>query len=585
MAANQFLDLFHQEYNEYLTVNAPSTTHKGYMPSSYADYLKRDQAEEVHSGYFSIDKNKKLVEPSLKRGKEDSDDISAYDLIMKDKVRLLSFEEPTRFIFSHSALKEGWDNPNVFQICALKQSDSTSRRRQEVGRGMRLCVNKQGIRQDYETIGELVHEVNKLTVVASESYETFAKALQSEIVATLKDRPQKADVEYFIGKLVTNESGRELRLTKDHANRINKILYKHDIVDEDDKITDIGKTAIESGELPLPEDLSEFKDGLVKLLKAVYSGEPPILENDRNTVDISLNKNFYKQEFKDLWEKINIKTIYEVQFDTEKLIEDSKNKINADLHIAERTYEVRTGELKEGTKQEYDAGVAFNDTKVDYGKLKADIYTDTVYDIVGEIVTKTNLTRKTIVAILQKIQPQKFALIRRNPEEFIAKVGKLVNEVKASLIINNIVYHKTEESYDASTVFSNSKAAVRQSDLLEKHIYDFLTTDSEVETKFAKELENSTAVTVYAKLPKSFVVTTPVANYSPDWAIVFDKDKVRHIYFVAETKGSVSNMDLRGIENLKIHCATEHFKAISDTEVMFHKVENFAQLLEIVQPT
>lgn len=584
MAANQFLDLFHQEYNEYLTVNIPSTTHKGYMPSSYADYLKRDQADEVHSGYFSIDKNKKMVEPSLKRGKEDSDDISAYDLIMKDKVRLLSFEEPTRFIFSHSALKEGWDNPNVFQICALKQSDSTSRRRQEVGRGMRLCVNKQGIRQDYETIGELVHEVNKLTVVASESYETFAKALQSEIAATLKDRPQKADVEYFIGKLVTNESGRELRLTKDHANRINKILYKHDIVDEDDKITDIGKTAIESGELPLPEDLSEFKDGLVKLLKAVYSGEPPILENDRNTVDISLNKNFYKQEFKDLWEKINIKTIYEVQFDTEKLIEDSKNKINADLHIAERTYEVRTGELKEGTKQEYDAGVAFNDTKVDYGKLKADIYTDTVYDIVGEIVTKTNLTRKTIVAILQKIQTQKFALIRRNPEEFIAKVGKLINEVKASLIINNIVYHKTEETYDASTVFSNSKAAVRQSDLLEKHIYDFLTTDSEVETRFAKELENSTAVTVYAKLPKSFVVTTPIANYSPDWAIVFDKDKVRHIYFVAETKGSVSDMDLRGIESLKIHCATEHFKAISDTEVMFHKVENFAQLLEIVQP-
>lgn len=584
LAVNQFIDLFHQEYNDYLKVNDPSGIHKAYMPSDYVRYLERDDAESVHNGYFSIDKKNKLADPSVKRGKEDSDDISAYDLIMKDKVRLLSFEEPTRFIFSHSALKEGWDNPNVFQICALKQSDSTIRRRQEVGRGMRLCVNKHGIRQDFETIGELVHETNKLTVIASESYETFAKGLQSEIAATLKDRPQKAEVEYFVGKLVTDGKGLEIRLTSEQAKRLNKLLYKNDIIDEEDKITSEGREAIEKGDVQIPEDLTAFKEDITKLLKAVYTGEIPKPENDRNKVEVSLNKNFYKKEFQALWDKINVRTIYEVRFETDKLIEDSKIRIDADLHIAERTYEVKTGELEEGSKDDFKEGVAFKDTKISHGKIKADIYTETVYDIIGEIVNKTNLTRKTIVNILRKIHPQKFALIRRNPEEFIAKCSKLINEVKASLIINNIVYHKTNEIYDTATVFSNSQNAIRQSEILQKHIYDFLITDSNIEAEFAKELETSTAVTVYAKLPKSFHITTPIANYSPDWAIVFDKEKVRHIYFVAETKGSTDQMDLRGVEELKIHCATKHFEAISDKEVKFHKVSSFADMLEIVQP-
>src|SRR5690554_3803825 len=397
LAVNQFIDLFHQEYNDYLKVNDPSGVHKAYMPSDYVRYLQRDDAESVHNGYFSIDKKNKLADPSVKRGKEDSDDISAYDLIMKDKVRLLSFEEPTRFIFSHSALKEGWDNPNVFQICALKQSDSTVRRRQEVGRGMRLCVNKHGIRQDFETIGEQVHETNKLTVVASESYESFAKGLQSEIAATLKDRPQKAEVEYFVGKLVTDGKGVEIRLTSEQAKRLNKLLYKNDIIDEDDKITPEGRETIEKGDVQLPEDLVAFKEDITKLLKAIYTGEVPKPENDRNKVEVSLNKNFFKKEFQALWEKINIRTIYEVRFDTDKLIEDSKIRIDADLHIAERTYEVKTGELEEGTKENFKEGSAFKDTKISHGKLKADIYTETVYDIVGEIVNKTNLTRKTIV--------------------------------------------------------------------------------------------------------------------------------------------------------------------------------------------
>lgn len=539
----------------------------------------------MHNGYFSIDKKGKTVDPKVKRGKEYSEDVSAYDLIMKDKERLLSFEEPTRFIFSHSALKEGWDNPNVFQICALKHAESGSltRRRQEVGRGMRLCVDKRGVRQDFELVGDQVHELNKLTVIASESYEAFAKGLQKEIAETLKDRPQRAEVEYFVSKVITNEQGEELRLTEDDAKKLQFKLIVGEVIDEDYKITPKGKELIEQGKVPLPEKLEPYKESVCKLLRTIYTGAEFKPEDERQTVILNTNKNFAKKEFQALWEKINLKTIYEVQFDTEQLIQDSKVKIDAQLNIGDRVYEVKTGELEDGTAEQMKEGSLVRESKRQYMKLKNDLYSNTVYDIVGEIEVQTNLTRRTIVEILKKIKQEKFLLIRKNPEEFISRCSKLINEVKASLIINNIVYHKTEERHDAKTVFTNDKFALRKSELLRKHIYDFLTSDSITESNFASALESSTEVVVYAKLPKSFYVPTPVANYSPDWAIVFDKDKVRHIYFVAETKGSDSDMDLREIEKLKIHCATEHFKKISGAEVKFEKVSSYEKLMDIVQ--
>ncbi|SNB18665.1 Type III restriction protein res subunit [Flavobacterium psychrophilum] len=580
---SEFLDLFHQEYNEYLKESDPSNVHKGYMPSSYFSYVERDTADKIHNGYFSIDKKNKMIDPTVKRGKEDSEDISAYDLIMKDKERLLSFDEPTRFIFSHSALKEGWDNPNVFQICALKHSDATIRRRQEVGRGMRLCVNEHGNRLDFETVGEQVHEINRLTVIASESYEEFARGLQSEIAATLKDRPQKAEVDFFIGKLVTDAFGQSIRLTEEVSKKLNKFLYKNDILDDEDKITSDGKAKIESNQVPLPENLEPFREDITKLLKSIYTGDGINIENDRNNVEVAVNSNFHKKEFQDLWNRINIKSIYEVKFDTDKLIEDSKNRINKDLHIADRSYEVKEGVLEQTTKQKIDNNEAIQVTSRATKKLDTDIYTNTVYDIIGEIVNATNLKRTTVVTILKKINPNQFYLIRKNPEEFIAKCSKLINETKASLIINNIVYHKTEDRYDAKTVFTNSKESLRQTEILKKHIYDYLVSDSKVERDFANALEASEEVTVYAKLPKGFYITTPVAKYSPDWAIVFDKDKVRQIYFVAETKGTDSEMEKRGIENLKIHCADEHFKEISNCEVKFAAVSSYEKMMDIVQ--
>lgn len=584
-AINQFIDLFHQEYTDYVIETDVNKTSKVYAPGSYLDYLQRDDADRVHNGYFSIDKKGKPVDPTIKRGSEDSDDVSAYDLIMKDKERLLSFSEPTRFIFSHSALKEGWDNPNVFQICALKNVDSGSqtRRRQEVGRGMRLAVDKNGIRQDFELVGEQVHDINLLTVIASESYEDFAKGLQTEIAKSLKDRPVKADTNFFFGKVLTNEKGDTTRLTEDDAKKLNKFLYKHDILDDDDKITPEGKELIEKNEVPVPEYLVAYASAVSQLLQTVYNGEGIKPEDDRSTVPMTVNKNFAKKEFQELWKKISLKTVYEVNFDTEKLINESKIRLNADLHISERKYEIKTGEMREVSKEELKDGTAINVTKTDSKKLSSDLYTQVAYDIVGEIEAQTNLKRITIVAILKKIEPKTFALLRKNPEEFIAKSAKLINETKASLIINNIAYHKTEESFDAKTVFTNAKNVLRTEEMLQKHIYDFLETDSKIEREFTKNLEQATEVIVYAKLPKGFYIATPVANYSPDWAIVLDSEKVKHIYFVAETKGSENTNDLRGVEALKIHCAKEHFKSISNGEVKFDVIATYDKLRDIAQ--
>ena len=585
----EFAKIFEEEYKNIIAENGQLSLGEGEflngISQEYAEYLKRDIATNVHQGYFSIDKKGKSVDPTVKRGSEDSDDISAYDLIMKNKQRLLDFNEPTRFIFSHSALREGWDNPNVFQICALKNADAANqtRRRQEVGRGMRLCVNQNGIRQDFDAIGDEVHEINKLTVIASESYESFAKGLQSEIAATLKERPQKANIEFFVGKMITDEKGSKLRIAEDDARKINKVLYKNELIDDDDKLTSLGKDLIEQNNVPVPDHLIGYKDSITKILKSIYTGEGIKPENERQQIVLKTNANFDKKEFQDLWNKISFKSIYEVKFDTPKLIEGSMNSINANLIIADRMYQIRTGELKEGTKQELVAGTAMHNEESQLVEVAVVSDSNTVYDIVGEIEQLTNLTRKTIVEILKSIKEEKFNLIRKNPEEFIAKVSRLINEVKASLILNNITYHKLDERHESATVFSNDKSILRGAPLMKKHIYDYLTTDSNIESDFAKELDESVEVVVYAKLPKSFHVATPIANYSPDWAIVFDKDKVKHIYFVAETKGTDSTAELREIEKLKIQCASEHFKAITGVEVQFKHVASFKTLMEIVK--
>ncbi len=577
-------EIFEEEYmnilNEYITL----------FDDPYVEYLKNIDVKETHNGYFSIDKEGRLVDPKAKGKEKLSDDESAYNLIMRDKERLLSFEEPTRFIFSHSALREGWDNPNVFQICTLKHSDSIIRKRQEVGRGLRLCVDQNGNRIDSETPGVNVHDINVLTVIASESYETFAKGLQSEIAETLSDRPQKANVEFFLNNVVKNARGEELFIDEDLANTLHRSFIRNYYVDDDDNLTEKYYKELEEGKIKLPKEFEDFKEGVIQLVGKIYTeGTTPLVENAReeNIKELKVNENFKKKEFQELWEKINIKTAYYVDFDTDELVKNCIIALDKDLRVSDLTYHVKTGEMESiSSKEELERGEAFVVKESEVDKDYSEVTTTLRYDLVGKLVDETNLTRKAIVDILKGIKPNTFYMFRKNPEEFILKASRIINEQKASMVIEHITYNPIDEKFDGSIFTNNTLKGTLGKDAIEvkKHIYDYVRYDSDTERKFAEALDTSKEVVVYAKLPRGFFIPTPVGNYNPDWAIVFDEEKVRHIYFIAETKGKLESLefDVRGVEKAKIHCAKKHFKKISNGIVKYEAVDSYEMLMKEV---
>ncbi len=576
--------IFEEEYinilNEYITL----------YDDPYVKYLKSIDVKETHDGYFSIDKQGRLIDPKAKGKEKVSDDESAYGLIMKDKERLLSFEEPIRFIFSHSALREGWDNPNVFQICTLKHSDSTIRKRQEVGRGLRLCVDQDGNRIDEDTPGIDVHDINVLTVIASESYESFAKQLQSEIAETLSDRPQKANAEFFQNNIIKNESGEELFIDRDLANILHRYFIRYEYVDNEDNLTETYYRHLEEDKIELPEEFRDFKAGVLQLVGKIFTGDTTSLVEDgraENIKKLELNENFKKKEFQELWDKINIKTAYYVDFDTDELIKNCITALDRDLKVSDLTYYIKVGEMESiYSKEELESGQSFKMQESEIDKDYSRITTTLRYDLVGQLVDETKLTRKAIVEILKGIDSNTFYLFRKNPEEFIMKASRIINEQKATMIIEHITYNPIDEIFDSNIFTNNTLKGTLGEDTIEvkKHIYDYVVTDSNLEKKFAEELDTSKEVCVYAKLPRGFFIPTPVGNYNPDWAIVFEEDKVRHIYFVAETKGALDSLTLRtdGIEAAKIHCAKEHFRKISNGTVKYEAVGSYEMLMEKV---
>jgi len=577
--------IFEEEYNhivnEYITL----------FDTPYVQYLKSTTAADVHKGYFSIDKKGRKVDSSIAKGTDISDDISAYDLILKDKERLLSFEEPTRFIFSHSALREGWDNPNVFQICTLKHSDSNVQRRQEVGRGLRLCVNSSGERMDATIPNFSVHSINVLTVVANDSYEDFVKGLQTELKDNLYARPTKASKEFFAGKKVI-VNGAETAITTTQATAIYRYLLKNDYIDDNDKPTDTYKNAVANGMLaPLPEEVAHMRETIHRLVRSTYDTDAlddMISNGNQSKVqNNSINDNFYKKEFQALWNLINHKYAYTVEFDSEELIANAIKVIDHDLYVTQLTYTVSTGEQKaEIDAEEINNGVSFRTAKTRTETLRTAASDTITYDLLGKIVANTLLTRKTVARILQGIHPQKFAMYQANPEEFINKVSKLINEQKASLIVDHITYNMLDGTFD-SDIFTESKATMefKLAYKAEKHIKDYVFVDginksASIEHDFAMALDNADEVCVYAKLPRGFYIPTPVGNYSPDWAIAFKEGMVKHIYFVAETKGSLSTLQLRGVEKAKIDCARMLFNKISTSAVRYEHVVNYQDLLD-----
>lgn len=581
--------MFEEEYlnalNEYTTLL--DTPYQRYLKSTCSD------VSAVHKGYFSIDKKTgHSIDSKLKRGSEFSDDISAYDLILKNKERLLSFDEPTRFIFSHSALREGWDNPNVFQICTLKHSDSNTAKRQEVGRGLRLCVNQNGNRMDVESCGASVHDINTLTVIASESYKTFVTDLQSDIKTVLYDRPTVATKEYFKGKYVKVDDVPTL-IDDSTANKIYKYLIRNDYIDDDDKVTDSYRQDIKSGTVAeLPDELKPMADGIHTLIQAVY--DDSVLKDmftdghETKVKDNPLNENFAKKEFQALWREINHKYAYTVEFDSDELIKKAIAHIDEKLFVSELQYTATIGRQKaEMNEYEVERGASFTGEKTRTQTLKHAETSQIKYDLIGKVAEGTTLTRKTVSAILQGIRMDKIHMFKNNPEEFISKVIRLINEQKATMIVEHISYDTIEGEYD-STIFTAEKntQSFDKAFLAKKAIQDYVFTDGSaeksIERKFAEDLDRADEVCVYAKLPRTFQIPTPVGNYSPDWAIAFYEGKVKHIFFIAETKGTMESLELRPIEQAKISCAKKLFNEMSNSKVVYHDVDSYQSLLDIM---
>jgi type III restriction enzyme len=584
----EYARIFEAEYTQYLNEMLDLDE------TAYVKYLKGIPADKTHSGYFSIDKkSKRDVDPSIAKTGENkglSDDVDAYDLILRKKEQLLKFEEPVRFIFSHSALREGWDNPNVFVICFLKHPDYNNEvtRRQEVGRGLRLSVNQTGDRMDHPAT---VHDVNVLTVVASESYKDFVAALQKDISDSLSERPRVANEEYFTGKVLKTATG-DVPITPQLAKQIYRYLVKHDYTDDSDRIAVAYHDAKKAGALAdLPDELKPHAAQVYQLIDSVFSASQlPDIDDDRKPKKNPLNANFDKQEFKALWNRINRKAAYSVDFDSDELVQKAVKELDAALRVTPLQYTIQAGEqIDQVTGEELKRGDGFkvSETKTEYNKQS--IHSAVKYDLIGKLAEGTQLTRRMVAEILKGINVAVFAQFKTNPESFIAEATRLINEQKATVIIEHLAYDPVEDKFDLDifTAGQTKQDFSKAGDKLQRHIYDYVLTDSKVEREFVKELDTANEVVVYAKLPRGFLIPTPVGDYNPDWAISFKEGAVKHIYFVAETKGSMSSMDLREIEKTKIKCARKFFdemnRRYAPENVKYDVVDSFGKLMEVVK--
>ena len=581
----KYARMFEEEYEDII-----SNMQLSIGEDEYIKYLQSIKASKTHAGYFSVDGKGKMINSKVGRKETTSDDVSAYELIMKNKELLLDRDpkkSPVRFIFSHSALREGWDNPNVFQICTLKQSSSDVRKRQEVGRGLRLCVNQDGERMDTNALGNDVHNVNVLTVIASESYDSFAKGLQTEMADAVADRPRAVTIDLFVGKVIKDDKGDEQVIDQDTASAIHYDMIVNGYIDRKGVLTDKYYEDKANGEIKVAEEVADSAASVIEIVDSIYDARSMQPENARsNNVELQVDEEkLAMPEFKALWSKINAKSVYVVDFDTDELIRKSIASLDAKLRVSKIYFRVESGAMDNiKSKEELVSGASFvKEESASYG-VTITANSNVKYDLIGKLVDETGLTRKAVIAILQGIKPFVFDQFKDNPEEFIVKAAALINDEKATAIIEHITYDVLDEHYGMD-VFTDptikGKLGVNAMKA-KKHLYDHIVYDSSNERDFATDLDTNTDVAVYVKLPDGFYISTPVGHYNPDWAIAFYEGKVKHIYFVAETKGSMSSMQLRLIEESKIHCAREHFKAISNGNVVYDVVDSYKSLLEKV---
>jgi type III restriction enzyme len=558
--------------------------------NDYHEYLKRDDVRQVHQGYFSIDKKtKRQIDPTVAaRGEElgQSSDVDAYDLILKDKERLLSLAEPVRFIFSHSALREGWDNPNVFVMGMLKKSDNTISRRQEIGRGLRIAVDQHGERMDNPVT---VHDINELTVVTDESYTDFVTGLQKEIAESLTARPRKATPEFFAGKVIEHPgTGEKVEITLDQAKQLQHWLTVNGFIDYDQHLADKWHDRADIDMPDMPAGLQEFHYQVAELIDSLHVDVPAPTDGRKPKVIPFNQTNFARKEFQDLWGRINHKAVYQVEFDSGELISKCIKTLDQQLVVSPVQYVVEGGSLATGAEaDDLKSGSAFKASTMETHTSVVSAASSVKYDLLGEITEKTQLTRRTAAAILGGVHPATFSKYRQNPEQFITQAARLINEQKATVIVEHLTYDTLEDRFDAAIFTENQTKQdfAKAGEKLTKHVYDYVVTDSKIERKFVTELDISGEVAVYAKLPRGFFIPTPVGDYNPDWAIAFKEGSVQHVYFVAETKGSLESLQLKGIENAKIECARKFFAALNakhSQEVKYDVVTDYSELMTLV---
>ena len=576
----KYAQIFEEEYQRALQEMMPTFTDSEYT-RFLSDY--RNSCENIHDGYFSIDKKGVSVESKSKEGENEE---RGFNLIMKDKERLLSQDCPVRFIFSHSALKEGWDNPNVFQICTLKDTSNEIKKRQEVGRGMRLCVNDKGERQDADVLGDAVFDTNILTVIASESYDDFAKKLQTEIAEACDSRPVVVTATLFAGATTQTEEGKLIKVTTEQAVNIHEELISQGYIKQG-KLTQKFFDEKKNNTLDFGE-MNTMKSFIVKQLDKVFNPDDYKPENGNRKKEATFNPtNFQKKEWQELWKRINVRTYYQVNFDTAKLIDKAVKEINNHLNVSEIRIIVESGSMDSiRDKEELEAGAAMTAAKVRTVRVSEAVGSGVKYDLIGDLVQITGLTRRTLVTILQTIEPGKFLQFKLNPEEFIIKTGRIINDCKALSLIQHIKYEKRDHTFESDIFEEATLRGVIGKNAIEseKSLYDLVVVDSEgIEKSFAESLEQEDDVVVYTKLPNGFYINTPMGKYNPDWAVAFREGSVKHVYFVAETKGNDMEVSqLRGSEDAKIECARHHFATISTGEVVYSVVKTYQDLYNVV---
>lgn len=519
--------------------------------SLFAEVDLASAAEEVHNGYFSIDKKGGWSDTSENNAGNRENAERAYNLIMKEKEKLLGFETPLKFIFSHSALKEGWDNPNVFQICALREMGTERERRQTIGRGLRLCVNQNGDRLRG-------FEVNTLTVIATENYEQFAENLQKEIETETGIRFGIVEHHQFAAIAVTGGDGQVAALGVDQSKALWEHLKAAGHIDAKGKVQDSLKQALKDGTLALPVEFEPQRGQIAEVLRKV-SGRLEIKNADERKQVRTRQAVLQSAEFKALWDRIKHQTTYRVAFDNEKLIDDAIVTLQNAPVIVKARLQWRKADIAIGK-----AGVEATE-KAGAATVVLDEADIELPDLLTHLQDRTQLTRRTITRILTG--SGRLDDFKCNPQQFIELAGEIINHCKRLALVDGIKYQRLgQDHYYVQELFQkNELSGYLQNMLMDttKSVYEHVVYDSNTERDFADALEKNDAIKVYAKLPGWFKVPTPLGSYNPDWAVLVEQDGDERLYFVVETKSSLFTDDLRDKESAKIECGKAHFQALA----------------------